>query len=278
MVDVRALEAHHIGHQAVGLLQGLVGGGIHGGVAVPAEGLQGLLHKGVGVAAVQASVTLGLGNELQCARREDATALEDLGGLCAQRCIGNQLQAQQRGEDTKRVGQQCLVVHGAKGRGVHGNAGHREVVIAHGLHAHHGEQAAQRGQFLGRAHADGTMALHIQALELAAFAHALAQLGVGLQRHGVDIGHQVDQGAVLRHFLAVHLGHGTREARADLVDADKAGCGGRCVGRGAHDKTEGQGFVEWPRRWRGRRNMQHVLRRHDFGQTIIRPAGHTRME
>ena len=57
--------------------------------------------------------------------------------------VGNQVQAQQRGEDAERVGQQRRIAHGAEGRGVHGHAGHRQVVVAHGLHAHDGEQAAE---------------------------------------------------------------------------------------------------------------------------------------
>ncbi|MPN58709.1 hypothetical protein SDC9_206421 [bioreactor metagenome] len=40
-------------------------------------------------------------------------------------------------------------------------------------------------------------------------------------------------------------------------------------------KQKGLGFVGWLRRWRGRRNIQDVVRRHDFGQTIILPSGHT---
>ena len=232
MVDVRAFEAHHIGNQAVGFLQGVVGGCIHRGIAVPAEGFQRSLYKAVGIGVAQAAIGFCAVNQRQCFRGKDVAARQNVAGLLAQSGVGNQLQAQQRGEYAKRVGQQCGIAHGAKRGGMHGHAGHRQVVVAHGLHAHDGKQAAQGRQFFGGADADGAVALHIQALQLTRALHLGAQAGVGLQGLRIHIGHQLDQTAVLRHLFAVHLGHGTREAGADFVAGDK---GGRGLMRGAHD-------------------------------------------
>ena len=226
VVDVRALEADHVGDQAVGLVQRVVGGAVHGGLAVPAEGLQRLADEFIGLGIGEAAVGLGLGDQRQRALGEDVAARQDGGGLGAQRLVGNQVQAQQRGEDAERVGQQRGIADGTEGRGVHGHAGHRQVVVAHGLHAHDGEQAAQHGQLGGRAHADGAVALHAQAGQLATALHPGQQLRLGLQRALVDVGHEFDQRAVLGHFIAVHLGHGAGKARADLVGRHE-GVGGR---------------------------------------------------
>jgi hypothetical protein len=95
---------------------------------VPAEGLQRLAHELVGLGIGQAAGGLGLGDQRQRTFGEDGPACQDGGGLGAQRLVGDQVQAQQRSEDAEGVGQQCGIADGAEGRGVHGHAGHRQVV------------------------------------------------------------------------------------------------------------------------------------------------------
>ncbi|CAM4268995.1 hypothetical protein STIN111742_08560 [Stenotrophomonas indicatrix] len=83
VVDVRATEADHVGHQPVRLVQGMVGRQVDGGIAMPAEGLQRLFDEALGIGLGQATVTLGLVDQRQCVVGEDAAAGEDLGRLCA---------------------------------------------------------------------------------------------------------------------------------------------------------------------------------------------------
>ena len=89
---MRAFEAHHVGNQAVRLLQGRVGGCVHRGFAVPAEGFQRFLHKTVCICIVQTAIALGLCNQLQQAWREDIAARQNLLCLCPQCGVLNQLQ------------------------------------------------------------------------------------------------------------------------------------------------------------------------------------------
>ena len=223
VVDVRPLEADYIGDQAVGLVQLVIGGGIHGGLAVPAEGLQRFAHKFIGLRVAQATGGFALGNQRQRAVAKDLAAGQDGSGFFAHRRIGNQLQAQQRGEHPERVAVERAAQDRAERGGVHRHASHRQVVVAHGLHAHHGKQAAQGGQLFFGAHADGAMALHIQALQLIGLLHRTLQRGLGLQHLAIDLGHQRHQAAVLRHFVAVHIGHGAGEARTDFIGVHKVG-------------------------------------------------------
>ncbi len=67
------------------------------------------------------------------------------------------------------------------------------------------------------------MALHIQAVQLVGLLHRLCQRGLGLQHFAIDLGHQAHQVAVLRHFVAVHIGHGAGEARTNLIGVHKLG-------------------------------------------------------
>ncbi|MNP36717.1 hypothetical protein D3C76_1301270 [compost metagenome] len=103
---------------------------------------------------------------------------------------------------------------------MHRHAGGCQVVVADRLHAHHREQAAQRRQFLGGADANRAVALLIQALDFAGSAQLRGHRRVAGQHLGVGAGHQFHQGAVQRHFFAVHVRHRPREALADQVRAD----------------------------------------------------------
>lgn len=81
---------------------------------------------------------------------------------------------------------------------MYGYARHAQIVVADWLHAHHGEQAAQGGQLFGRTDTDGPMTLQVQA-----FRGVLGEARLS----GVQLGDQFQQGAVLRHLLAVHRRH-----------------------------------------------------------------------
>ena len=65
---MRALEGHHVGNQAVLIVQLLILLGGDGGVLVPAEGVQGLLHECGGIGGIQAAVALALGDQFEGAR------------------------------------------------------------------------------------------------------------------------------------------------------------------------------------------------------------------
>ncbi len=221
VVDVRALEGHHVGDQAVLAMQLLVVLQADGGFAVPAERVQGFGHEFPRAGLVQAALGFEARGQFQRPRGEDAARRQDACGLLAQRGVVDQFQAQQRGEYAERAGLQRLLVGGAKRGGVHRHAGRRQVVIAHGLHAHHGEHAAHIGQLFGRAHADGAMALDVQALDLARARQLCGQFGLLGQGLGVDLGDQVQQRVIQGHFRLVHVGHGAGEPGADLVGADE---------------------------------------------------------
>ena len=82
----------------MGVVQGLVGLGRDGGLAVPAEGLAHLFDEFVRLGAVQAAVPFELLGQRQRARREDVAPLQDLARLGGQRLVFEQFQSQQRGE------------------------------------------------------------------------------------------------------------------------------------------------------------------------------------
>ncbi|MNV43860.1 hypothetical protein D3C71_1355930 [compost metagenome] len=214
---MRTAEADHVGNQAVRVVQGVVGGQRHGGVAVPAEGLQRCDDEAAGVFFAEATVALGLVDQRQCGVGEDAALGQDARRFLAQRGVFDQLQAQQRGEHTERIVRQRLGRARAERGGVHRHPGHRQVVVAHRVHAHHREQATQGGQFFSGADADGTVALLVQAGAFVGAVQLLGQRRVGSEHGVVDLGDQVDQGAVQRHFGAVHGGHRLGEQAADIV-------------------------------------------------------------
>ena len=167
VVDVRAGETDHVGDRAMGVVQGLVGLGRDGGLAVPAEGLAHLFDEFVRLGAVQAAVPFELLGQRQRARREDVAPFQDLARLRGQGLVFEQFQAQQRGEHTEGIGRQRRVAHGAEGGGMDRDAGDRRVVVADGLHAHDREHAPHGRQFGGRAQADGAVALRFSRSRLA---------------------------------------------------------------------------------------------------------------
>ena len=222
----------------MGVVQGLVGLGRDGGLAVPAEGLAHLFDEFVRLGAVQAAVPFELLGQRQRARREDVAPFQDLARLRGQGLVFEQFQAQQRGEHTEGIGRQRRVAHGAEGGGMDRDAGDRQVVVADGLHAHDREHAPHGRQFGGRAQADGAVALQVQPLQAGRARQAVAQFRRSGQHVGVDVGDQIQQGAVLRHFLAVHVGHGARETGADVIRGNEGGAG--------HGRKRGQGRESRP--------------------------------
>lgn len=223
VIDVRATETDHVGHQAVRVVQRVVGRQVDRGIAVPAEGFQCFLDEALGIGLRQAAVTLGLVDQCQRAVGEDAAARKDLRRFGTQRFVFDQLQAQQRGEHAERILRQRRAGERAERGGMHRHARDRQVVVADRVHAHHREQAAQRGQFLHGAHADRAMAFFIQARALVVALQLRGQSGVLLQHLRVDPLHQFHQRAVQRHFGAVHAGHGLCEQAADHIRRNQRG-------------------------------------------------------
>ncbi|ETC87828.1 hypothetical protein XHC_2670 [Xanthomonas hortorum pv. carotae str. M081] len=190
---------------------------------MPAEGFQRLRHEFLRLRRLQPAVTLMLLDQLQHAGGEDLPLLQDLLGLRTQRGIFDQLQPQQRGEHAKRIGRQRRIVDRAERGGMYRHAGHRQVVIAHRMHAHHRKQPAQRGQFLRRADPDRTVSFQIQPRPLVVALQARGQRGIGAQGVGVDLRHQRHQVAVQRHLGAIHVRHRLGEQAADVIGRDKHG-------------------------------------------------------
>ena len=116
-------KADHIGNQAVLAMQSMVGLLIDGGMPVPAEGLQRLLHKLARVGRGEFALSFILRNQRQTAGGKDFAPGKDGLGPLAQGAIFNQLQAQQRGENPKRIARQRGIVDGTKGRGMDRHAG-----------------------------------------------------------------------------------------------------------------------------------------------------------
>ncbi|MCY1301838.1 hypothetical protein D9M70_514720 [compost metagenome] len=214
---MRPLERDHIGDQPVLIVQPLVLLGGHGRLGVPAERFQGLFYEVIGVLFVQTAVALESRDQLPGAGGEYLALGQNAGGQFAQLGVVDQLQAQQRGEHPERADLQRVFVHRAEGGGVDWHPRAAEVVVAHRLHAHDGEQAADGREFLGRTHPDGAVPLHRQALDLACPAQSFDEF----RRLGhllfVDIRDELQQGAVERDLRLVHVGHGTGELCANVV-------------------------------------------------------------
>lgn len=167
--------------------------------------------------------SLGLVDQRQRAVGEDAAARKDFRRFGTQRFVFDQLQAQQRGEHAERILRQRRAGERAERGGMHRHARDRQVVVADRVHAHHGEQAAQRGQFLHGADADRAVALFIQACALVVALQLRGQRRILLQHLRVDPLHQFHQRAVQRHFGAVHAGHGLCEQAADHIRRNQRG-------------------------------------------------------
>lgn len=217
VIDVRAVEAHHIGNQLMRLAQRAIGRQRHRGIAMPAEGFQRFGHELPCLIGIQPALLFVALDQLQGAGGKDLALLQDLLGLCAQGGVFDQFQPQQRGEHAKRICRQRRLVDRAECGGMHRHAGHRQVVIAHWLHAHHCEQPTQGRQFGRRADADGAVPFQIQPRALVVALQPLRQRRIGLQRLRVDLRHQRHQVAIQRHLGAIHVRHRLGEPAADLI-------------------------------------------------------------
>ncbi len=198
-------------------MQRLIGGVVDGGVLVPAEGFQDRLDEAFGLVGVEAALAFAELEQLACLLGEDVTAGENGGGPTPQLVVADQLQAQQRGEDAERIALERRFVDRAERGGMDRDTGLGEVVVADRLHAHQGEDPAQQRQLLGGTDTDGAVALDVETLEFAARGQRLLERRVCRQGLGVDVGDQLEQGAVLRHLVAVHVGHRLRKGGANLV-------------------------------------------------------------
>ncbi|MNP52576.1 hypothetical protein D3C76_1469760 [compost metagenome] len=100
---------------------------------------------------------------------------------------------------------------------MHRHASAAEVVVAHRLHAHDGEQAADGRKLGGRSHPDSAVSFHRQALDLACPAQLLDEFRRLGHDPVVDIRDELQQGAVERDLRFVHVGHGAGKLCANFV-------------------------------------------------------------
>ncbi len=98
VVDMTSREADHIGNQAMLAMQRVVGLLIDGGMPVPAEGLQRLLHELAGFRRGERPFGLMPGDQRQTAGSEYVAPGEDRLGSLTQSAVFDQLQTQQRGK------------------------------------------------------------------------------------------------------------------------------------------------------------------------------------
>ncbi len=102
---------------------------------------------------------------------------------------------------------ECCVVDRAKGGGMHRHTSSTQIVITDRKHAHDSENAAHHGKFSSRSEADCAVTLFGNALERVGFRQALVQMSVIRQNLGVNVGDELHQCAIGRHFLLIHGRH-----------------------------------------------------------------------
>ncbi|KAG1170395.1 hypothetical protein G6F35_017219 [Rhizopus arrhizus] len=90
MVDVRSLEGHHIGNQAMLAVQFPVVIQADRRLAVPAEGMQRFGDEFPAVGVVQAALRLEAASQFQSPSRKDLARGQNAGGLVAQRDVVDQ--------------------------------------------------------------------------------------------------------------------------------------------------------------------------------------------
>ena len=156
-------------------------------------------------------------DQFQRAIGKDTAARQQAFGQLTQRGIFYQLQAKQGGKYAERTDLQRVFVYGAKGGRVHGNARHRQIIVTDRRHAHHPEQTAQGGQFASSADPYRAVALHREAFDLAGDLQLMSQCGIFAQNLSVGFRHQLQQIAVQRYLLLVHVRHRVRESGADFI-------------------------------------------------------------
>lgn len=97
------------------------------------------------------------------------------------------------------------------------DSGHRQIVIADGVHAHHREDAANVEQLLRCAEADGTVSFSPQPVDFAAPLESRTHPRIAAQRLGIDFGDELHEGPVLRNLRAIHVGHRMRKHVANVI-------------------------------------------------------------
>ncbi|MNP26354.1 hypothetical protein D3C76_1192090 [compost metagenome] len=202
-----AREADHVGNQPVFVVQRLISFMIDRGMTMPAEGLQRLLDKLLGLRRGERPFRFVQGNQLQTAGGEDIAPGKDRRRLFAQGDVINQIEAQHRGEDPKRIAAQSGIVNRTKRGRVDRHPGLREVVIADREHAHNGEHPPQGGQLQGRTDTDRPVAFEVEASQFIRVGQLLMQLRVIFQYRQIHIRDQLQQRPVLRNFLLIHCRH-----------------------------------------------------------------------
>ncbi|SVM35688.1 Uncharacterised protein [Klebsiella pneumoniae] len=172
-------------------VQGVIGFLIDGGMSMPAKGFQRLLHKFTRLRGGELPLLFMKCDQFATARREDITPGKNFRRPLAQRLIGDQLKAQERGKNAKRIARQRRVIDGAKRSGVNRCAGLRQIVIANGIHAHNGKHATQGRQFLRRTDADRAVAFNVQPRQLIGVGQLFVQRRVIFQYRQINVGYQL---------------------------------------------------------------------------------------
>ena len=159
MIDMRPLEGHHIGDQAMGIMQAVVHVFRDIGLIMPAEGFQHLLHEAVGIRLIEPTALFGRFHQRNGLIREDLTLVQDSLGFGPQRLIGDEVQPQQRGENAEGIDGQRVLANGPERGGMNRYASLRKVVIADREYAHDCKHAAHHRELGRRAQADRAVTL-----------------------------------------------------------------------------------------------------------------------
>ena len=214
---MRAAERHHIGDQPMRVMQPLIEIGRNQRVGMPAKGQRGLGHETISLIGGQPAIPFGRRDQGAALGGENVAGGQDARGLVPQSRIVDQVEPQQRGEDTERVTAQRRLSHRAEGGRMDRHPGLAEVVIADRIHPHHREQPAQHRQLARRADPDRTMPFQRDAVQLIGFAQLRCQFPVLRQHLGIGLGDQRQQRAIGRHLVAIHGRHCGRETGTDFV-------------------------------------------------------------
>ncbi|SVK54374.1 Uncharacterised protein [Acinetobacter baumannii] len=115
MIDMRPFKRHHVGDQAMLIVQLPVFFGADRRLVVPAEGFQRLFDKFLRLHFIQPALRFLQRDQFQRAIGKDAAARQQALSQLTQRGIFYQLQAQQGGKHAERTDLQGVFVYGAKG-------------------------------------------------------------------------------------------------------------------------------------------------------------------
>jgi len=103
MVDMRAIEAGHVGNERMRRMKLAIDLGRNRRRAAPTEGFDGRGDERPRSSFVESTVPFELLDQLHAARRENFSPGQRCGGRAPRPLILDQIQTQQRSEDAKRI-------------------------------------------------------------------------------------------------------------------------------------------------------------------------------